>query len=534
MKKIYFLLAFSLSLVFAQQPTSAYNTERALRISYSFRERAICAHTFGGNTYMFGYTIACAGTSCTHASAMVVVNGKGEYQWSRRIGNGQAITPNSSTADANGNAYMAGKMKPVPFGNDRIVVYKLDTLGNVGWCSMYGIDETHTSTKILIHNNAIYVCGFSYNVGDKTAFLLKLDMNGNQLWLKYYSHPPYDVSFVDMYLDSESKLQVGVALYDWFGPSFVSGVYAYDLDGNNLSRFAIDGFHDLVAINANSDGSVSGMINQSNINKQLGTVFFKTNAQKTALAWLRKSGVYATGTDAVRGVNDALVFSGVHGSGTQTNQAFIGAIDQSGVLQWINTYGGDRGGSFNDLLPLDNCQTLACGYSSSSGGPDWYYLRINPEGDNGGTYTPNPDFVLDTLSLPLIDVPLTTTIRTDTAVRFTPLFEIGVLYDSLTVFSATQPNTICSALGVEDMRAEMNFRVFPNPANGVVQYQIDTPHVLNAATLSIYNLQGVLVRNMALKASEGEISLQGMAAGLYEIRLSSESGFGSQRILIGN
>ncbi|MEZ4773076.1 MAG: T9SS type A sorting domain-containing protein [Bacteroidia bacterium] len=535
MKTCYIFLFLNIGFLYGQPSGFVLNSEKILRISHSFRERSVCAHEYGGKIFMLGYSLACAGTSCTHASAMVVVDSEGKYLWSRRIGNPQTVSPKSSIADAAGNSYVTGQLSPAPFTDSKSFIYKIDSTGQLIWARLYGNYARHTPTKILVHRDTLYVAGFtdSFDNNDN-GFLLKVSPDGEQQWLKYFFHSDYDIKFNDMLLGQSGNLQVAVSFRDWFGQSFASGIYSFDENGNNSGRFAFAGFDDLVSITENSDGSFSGVINKSSLsNGILGMAIFKTNPQISGLEWIRGHNINVSVADAVRGADDEIIITGKYGLSALTGQAYILSVDKLGNHLWNKTYGASAEGTISDLLALDNCQLFACGYANDVTGinPNWYYLRMNQQGETGGIADTMPGFSLDTLTASLTDIPLLVLNSTDTATNVNALFEIGVLVDSTTYSSFAEAENLCQSVGITDLLQTESFQIFPNPTSDFVQIKTFLPASAKPV-LDITDLRGNRVFQGSVVNAFTEISLKDISPGIYFIRIKWKDGAMVKKLVV--
>ncbi|ASS50331.1 MAG: hypothetical protein A3D31_12245 [Candidatus Fluviicola riflensis] len=75
---------------------------------------------------------------------------------------------------------------------------------------------------------------------------------------------------------------------------------------------------------------------------------------------------------------------------------------------------------------------------------------------------------------------------------------------------------------------ELHMSIYPQPAS-------DNLHIVgnwNHATLQLVDLSGKLVRELIIDTQEGNMTLNGLASGYYQLVIGSDNGFSSQRILI--
>jgi hypothetical protein len=75
----------------------------------------------------------------------------------------------------------------------------------------------------------------------------------------------------------------------------------------------------------------------------------------------------------------------------------------------------------------------------------------------------------------------------------------------------------------------MNLVVTPNPSNG--NFVVALPNGISTGEIRIYNMLGEEIRSMRASASVN-ISLEGEAAGIYLIKMQTEKGIYSQRVVV--
>lgn len=122
------------------------------------------------------------------------IDANGNEQWGKYFEGGESATGYDVIQTADGNFVFTGT---VVFSNEStLVVYKLDPIGNVIWVKwLYG-SKGDVGTSIARTSDSSYlVAGYSYsndgdfeglNNGNEDVILLKLDTNGNTLWIKNY------------------------------------------------------------------------------------------------------------------------------------------------------------------------------------------------------------------------------------------------------------------------------------------------------------------------------------------------------------
>ena len=147
---------------------------------------------------------------------------------------------------------------------------------------------------------------------------------------------------------------------------------------------------------------------------------------------------------------------------------------------------------------------------------------------NGGTYTfsfnliPSPSWY----STPAISL----------AGAYSQLSGLGVATDSviISVFASSAPMSVrnnivtidnivldAGTAGIYEVFSNVDVNTYPNPANDLINFEIDTDENL---TISIFALDGSLVKTISKTSTLTTISLDGMDKGSYIYRISKLNG----------
>jgi hypothetical protein len=113
----------------------------------------------------------------------------GNIVWDKKIGT--AWCEGYCTMELQNNHFLTcGRGNGSDFGYSQLMLLKSDISGNVEWVKVYGSDSLSEEgySMILNSDNTITTSGASYNSDspDYNIVLLKVDMDGNQLWLKTF------------------------------------------------------------------------------------------------------------------------------------------------------------------------------------------------------------------------------------------------------------------------------------------------------------------------------------------------------------
>lgn len=120
---------------------------------------------------------------------LLKLDGGGNIQWQKGYIGGYVGEEQSIQQTTDGGYIVAGYTKLFGAGADDAWILKLDSNGNVQWQKTYGgiLDEEAYSIQRTTDGGYI-VGGYtqSFGVSSSTAWILKLDSNGNIQWQKFY------------------------------------------------------------------------------------------------------------------------------------------------------------------------------------------------------------------------------------------------------------------------------------------------------------------------------------------------------------
>ncbi|WP_367270972.1 protein kinase [Thermococcus sp.] len=114
---------------------------------------------------------------------------EGNVKWQKTYGGSYLDEANAVAIAPNGDVIVAGSTRSFGPGLGDVWVLRLDADGNVKWQKTYGGSDNEWANAIAIADNGdIIVAGgtYSFGAGDRDAWVLRLDENGNVKWQKTY------------------------------------------------------------------------------------------------------------------------------------------------------------------------------------------------------------------------------------------------------------------------------------------------------------------------------------------------------------
>jgi hypothetical protein len=293
----------------------------------------------------------------------------GNVIWTKQFGTNDDDKFSWLAIDNFNNLYITGQTKGLfankKFGNDDIIVLRLDTAGNVIWQKQFGSDSTDISNIIFADNiGNIYISGKTKGLMGKSSFgktdgiLLKLDNNGNLLWSSQFGTLQDDES-ISITSDMNSDL-------------ILSGYTGGDLSAKN--KGSIDAF----LVKFNNKGEQLKML-------QFGTDSFDV---ATHIIVDKFNNIYVGGSTG-----------GDLGGKPQGNgDAFLSKFNANWEIQWTQHFGTSKWDGVNGIALFDqtgekivisgcqnwpSCQSFVRMYKND--GNLLWVNNFTASGKNGGT-----------------------------------------------------------------------------------------------------------------------------------------------------
>ena len=85
-----------------------------------------------------------------------------------------------------------------------------------------------------------------------------------------------------------------------------------------------------------------------------------------------------------------------------------------------------------------------------------------------------------------------------------------------------------SVLGTSDFLSS-KFSIFPNPANNVINFSNDTNAVVSLVEMT--DMNGRVIKSAKINATEGEISVSDLSSGVYMMRITTDQGNATKKIV---
>ena len=314
----------------------------------------------------------------------------GNELWSRTFGGIGSDYGNSVEETTDGGFIITGSTSSYGNGSYDVYLLKTDMDGNELWSRTFGgsegdagfsVEETTDGGFIITGNTG------SYGNGSRDVYLIKTDSNGTELWSKTFGGSEGDYGYSVAEADDEGFIITG---YTRSYGNEGADVYLLktDMNGNELWSKTFGGIgYDIGAfVEETLDGGFIITGSSSYGNGGIDAYLIRTNMNGTEL-WSKTFGGSEDdyGYSVEETSDGGFIITGLtysYGNGGENADVYLVKTDMNGTELWSKTFGGseyDLGYSVEETL---DGGFIVAGYTYSygNGGPDVYLLKTDMNG----------------------------------------------------------------------------------------------------------------------------------------------------------
>jgi hypothetical protein len=534
MKKIILLLAtisFLSMLSYAQAPNWLW-AKSAGGTDFDFAKSV--AVDANGNTYVSGFfsspSITFGTNTLTNAGSRDMFLAKydaiGNVVWAKSAGGANDDEMRSVKVDANGNTYVTGwfSSPTIAFGSNTltnlgyrdIFIAKYDATGNVVWAKSAG------------------------GTGDDAAGSFSKDATGNIYLAGYYESPT--LIFGSTTLTNAGYGDIFLAKYDTVG----NVVWAKSAGGTGLDgagSFSMDASGNIyLAGYYESPTLIFGSTNLTNAGSgdiflvkydAAGNVIWAKSAGGTGLDEAVSIAVDAYGNNYLAGYFSSfnLIFDSAILTSTGSEDIFLAKYNAAGNVVWAIRAGGNGddkaysvavdasgniylAGSFlSSTLIFGSTTLMNMGYEDiflAKYDTDGNVFWAKSTGGNGNDY----------LNSVVVDVFGNTYV---TGLFCSPTMVFGTTTLTNVGFCDIFLGKLNNDVGINEFHKPNSISIYPNPSSDKLIIDFQSINDLKNITVSIYNIQGKLLLQQAIKQTQIEINISSFAKGVYIIKVYNDN-----------
>jgi hypothetical protein len=490
---------------------------------------------FGASTLPLVGTVDLYATKFDQAGAPVWAKGFGGLSNSMSIG--------GISMDAAGNIYIVGSytflitVSGIDYysaGDKDGFIIKLDPNGNVIWVKSFGSSTPQEFNSIAINGNKLYVAG-SYmgtftsgsvtlppsNNGSSDAMVIAFDTAGTALWAANGGGSDQDYLF-----------SISASTSEVYASGTVRGASA-TFGANNLTGSGSS--DDILILRMSNSGTI-------NLAKRVGS---SNTDQALNVGNDANGNIYISG-NFLGNVNFGGTVSLTSAGGSTYTDGFLAKYNASGVCQWACRQGGASDDVTTGMEVAANGYVFLCGYYSNgpgtltstttnvnltnSGGADGFAAKYNP---NGG--------ILWGIKAANASDDRPKAIISDNN-GF--CYVMGNFFGAMILGSLNPVNSLSTKIGTyiarlngfttgfQEVKAPINFLIYPNPTTGQVNIELPEGNYMNE--IEVYSITGQRVHHveMDMPLKSTSIDLGGLTSGVYQVKVLTPDGYTNQSIQV--
>lgn len=529
MKKLIFYLALSAISVIGVSQTTFQKSIGGIGIysmTYSIE------HTFDGGYVIAGQTSGIGVGGGAWDFYLIKIDSTNNIQWTKTYGGAGYDVGGSVKQTSDGGFILTGFGEATGGGGFDVFLIRTDDLGNLLWTKTFGgpIDDYGNHAEQTADGGFILtgILG-DVNTGDFNLLLIKTDDNGDTLWTRtfgglgasegYYLQQTTDGGYVV----AGQTNSFGAGGYDIY-------VVKTDSAGNLLWSKTYGGSGDEMAIclKNTSDGGfiISGQTESFGVGIY-NVYIIKADVNGNAL-WSKTYGMnYFDYGGRIQETTDGgyiivTTTERLNASGF-IRKPYLIKIDSIGSFQWSNSYGGMSDDVGNAVQQNTDGGYIITGstISFATGSNDVYLIRTDSLGGSNCNYTS----ISTTVTSPATQVANAITV-------------IGIRPDILTsaflnTNSGGSMNTICTSVGIDEIKANKFIKAFPNPSDG--NFVIGFYENIEDGIMKIYNSFGEMVLEQSIfNTTKTVVQLKNCPDGAYCMQINDGHQTYFKKVIIKN
>jgi hypothetical protein len=477
-----------------------------------------------------------------HAALMFADNEGTLLTEGGQVGGALGETGRTLNISSTGETTVAGTTNSFstdPTNSGDFIALHLDDQGEMAWLKVWGTDSVELGQVVIEANDGnVVMAGRSKRRHEQRtdALVVKLSVaDGDTLWAREVGSPFINEMAYDLFPIGDGYVMVG-----WSGANVIGVndalVVVLDENGDKQLAFFFGGPGEddaRVFVPGTSEGIFYISGNTRNIGAGGGEAYlakFDASGGLPTMLWFKTYG----GTSeeslqaAIAAEDGSILMVGTTNSFGNAQEAFIVKVDEDGVIQWSNVYGGAGNDYFQSITENDLAGFVAAGFTNSFGGTanDVYLVGIDAAGNSTCGQT-SAAFVENSIASNVAYMDAIHTSLADVTATPVTLIDRNANPD----FDQNNPteNILCLTIGVDgtDASAE-DISVYPIPSNEFLNVNFPSA---GSYTVSLYSVDGRLVHSAPFNGASARVDVQSLIDGMYLLELRNAESVWTSKVV---
>jgi hypothetical protein len=311
--------------------------------------------------------------------------------WIKTYGGQSTDWSYSVQQTSDGGFIITGYTSSFGAGESDVYLIKTDANGNQQWYKNFGGISGDDGYSIQVTSDCGYIIvgeTYSFGAGESDVYLIKTDGNGNQQWYKTFGGSAEDYGYSVQQTSDGGYIIAGTT--ESFGAGFFSDVYLIktDMDGNQLwyKTFGEIGWDEGYSVQLASDGGyiIVGYTESFGVGDP-DVYLIKTDANGNQ-QWYKTFG----GSDSDDGssvqqiLDDGYIIVGTtYSFGAGRSDVYLIKTDGNGNQLWYKTFGGSDDDHGNSVQQTSDGGFIITGWTESygAGGLDVDLIKTDMNGN---------------------------------------------------------------------------------------------------------------------------------------------------------
>jgi len=404
-------------------------------------------------------------------------------------------------------------------GGADIFIAKIDSAGSIIWSKCYGGNRNDNASSILCASDSgFYVCGSTKSFGSTTssAFLMKVDKEGNVLWTKVNSSLDYN-SYSSICFNNLGQLVAAGITFN-YNTTIQYNLFTslFDTSGNLISSRRSSSFQNKsiylnnVFLASNGDVILTGSERYWNSSKDMIIICQESNGN---IIWQRKYNQLGEGYSIAEDSLHNFHIAGEYYDGANPYSIpYILSIDRNGyILNASSYFDPQKFSGLRDIMITDDGMISAVGFEGSES--RFIKSELNLNSGCHEIQTSTTDSILITIDTSIVNQ------------QFVQMSEDSILMHSNPAINQT--TIYCHSIGINETFNNM-MAVSPNPTSG--KFKIQT-NKISSQILQIFNDKGQIVMQKEFGENFVVVDMTNYLPGIYFFTIDNSKG--GKIILLG-